>query len=726
MSVKIITEKDFWTCSEGAMPAPLQGTRKSLKKTSGDIYITVSDKATASWIDFGCTKSMILDAIIIAAVVVIVALCIGVTGGAALFAIGAVAGVIGGVIGAVEGGLQCGQKMSSKREWNTAGKANFISQGANIITSEHTMSCPVGGLICYNPNVKSWVKAISMAAVTYACNLFDCAMTGGAIGTIGSALTGLGSLFAGAKASLEQGWKIAGKGAWNFVKKEAMILFDNILGVSVKDIATGVTKDVASTYGKNGTVTKDDCGNAITNAFTGNLQTIDKVLSGNGSAQDYVDFVNFFINQDSAGGKEGKEREGMVTGEDGTPSITTDGKAGESNNRSDSTPESVKANKASGDFDGAESSMANDDHSSDNIGASSDKDKANSNTSVTEKSNGDQQTSKESVNTEENSESKESKNKENLNGKNKSSQEGRQKTIGDEADAYSDGGDAHIPVDKITDGKKSLISYDELKKGEFPCFLSGTSVYTHEGGVPIESIRQDSFVYSYNFHKDSVELNRVLNIFVNWTNKYYIIKTHHSTIKATQWHLFWVVGNNSWCSACDLVLGMSLKVYNGNVESIESIEIMHVDNVATYNIEVENAHNFYVGEFFPILVHNKGGESKYGSTIKRDTRIYTVTDTQTGEVVYVGKTYQDVKTRTNQHTNPKRGDHPEWNTTNPDGSCRYEVAVVSEGNWDPFQTAAREQYFIDKYGGVDKLENKRNEVTKKNYDNQIKQGHNPC
>lgn len=724
MSVKIITEKDFWTCSEGAMPAPFQGTRKSLKKKSGDIYITVSDKATASWIDFGCTKSMILDAIFIAIAVVIVALCIGVTGGAALFAIGAVAGVFGGVIGAVEGGLQCGQKMSSKREWNTAGKANFISQGANIITSEHTMSCPVGGLICYNPNVKSWVKAISMAAVTYACNLFDCAMTGGAIGTIGSALTGLGSLYAGAKASLEQGWKIAGKGAWNFVKKETLIVVDNILGKSFKDIATGVTKDVASAYGKNGTVTKADCGNAITNAITGNVQTVDKVLSGNASAQDYVDFVNFFINQDTAGGKKGKESEGVTTGENGTPSTIADDKTGENNNRPDSTPKSAKVNKESGDFNGAEGSKANGDHSSDNIEASSDNNKANP--SVTENNNGEQQTSNEPLSIEENSESKESKNKENLNGKTKSSREGRKKTIGDEADAYSDGGDAHIPVEKIPDGKKNLVNYDELKKGEYPCFLSGTSVYTHEGRRPIESIMQDSFVYSYNFYNDSVELNRVLNVFVNWTNKYYIIKTPHNTIKSTQWHLFWIVGYNSWYSACDLVLGMSLKGYNGDVECIESIEIVYVDNVATYNIEVENVHNFYVGEIFPILVHNKGGESKYGSTIKRDTRIYTVTDTQTGEVVYVGKTTQDVDTRTNQHTNPKRGDHPEWNTKNPDGNLRYEVAVVDNGNWDPFQTAAREQYYIDKYGGVKKLQNKRNEVTKKNYDNQVKQGHNPC
>lgn len=33
---------------------------------------------------------------------------------------------------------------------------------------------------------------------------------------------------------------------------------------------------------------------------------------------------------------------------------------------------------------------------------------------------------------------------------------------------------------------------------------------------------------------------------------------------------------------------------------------------------------------------------------------------------------------------------------------------------------------VDKYGGIDKLQNKCNEVTKKIYGNQAKQGHNPC
>ncbi len=54
MGVEIINEKDFWICSEGAMPTPFQGTRKSNKTSDGKVYITVEDTSTVSWIDFGC------------------------------------------------------------------------------------------------------------------------------------------------------------------------------------------------------------------------------------------------------------------------------------------------------------------------------------------------------------------------------------------------------------------------------------------------------------------------------------------------------------------------------------------------------------------------------------------------------------------------------------------------------------------------------------------------
>jgi hypothetical protein len=156
MGNKIITEKDFWMCSSGAMPSQLQGTRKSLTKETGEIYITVEDKATASWIDFGCTKYwllMALAAIAIVAVAIIVGALTVATGGLALVAIGAIAGLVGASVGLVMGALLCGQKVASKRMWSDS-KSNFIAQGTNTITGNHTMTCAAGGTVQFAPNIK--------------------------------------------------------------------------------------------------------------------------------------------------------------------------------------------------------------------------------------------------------------------------------------------------------------------------------------------------------------------------------------------------------------------------------------------------------------------------------------------------------------------------------------------------------------------------------------------
>lgn len=73
MGNKIITEKDFWTCSEGNIPVQLQGKAKTTKKKSGEKYITIMDKATCEFVDFGCKKYMLLAAIVVAATVVVIA-----------------------------------------------------------------------------------------------------------------------------------------------------------------------------------------------------------------------------------------------------------------------------------------------------------------------------------------------------------------------------------------------------------------------------------------------------------------------------------------------------------------------------------------------------------------------------------------------------------------------------------------------------------------------------
>jgi hypothetical protein len=198
MGAKIITEKDFWMCTSGAMPAQLQGTRTSNKKSSGEVYITVADTATSSWIDFGCTKNMLFAALIAAVVaVVVVALIVG-TGGIAaigllgMMAIGAGAGIIGGTIAAVQGALKCGQKNATQRQWSDS-KKNLILTGTPAITGAHTMTCKIGGTVSFAPEVKSWLHAISLGGLNYLTRFAECALGGAAVGGGGYLFAGLAS-----------------------------------------------------------------------------------------------------------------------------------------------------------------------------------------------------------------------------------------------------------------------------------------------------------------------------------------------------------------------------------------------------------------------------------------------------------------------------------------------------------------------------------------------------
>jgi len=151
MGNKIITEKDFWMCTGGNMPAPIQSTQLSTKKQSGEKYITKIDTSTSNVIDFGCNKLMFIMAILAA----VIAVCIVATGGAALIAIGAIAGAAGAAVGAVAGGLICGQVASMARIWKGS-KSNMIIQGQETITGDHKMKCMLfGDEITFAPQIKN-------------------------------------------------------------------------------------------------------------------------------------------------------------------------------------------------------------------------------------------------------------------------------------------------------------------------------------------------------------------------------------------------------------------------------------------------------------------------------------------------------------------------------------------------------------------------------------------
>lgn len=193
MGNKIITEEDFWICTGGAVPAQLQTTQLSTKQVSKHKYITVNDKATSSWIDFGCKKLMLIMAILAA----VIAVAIVATGGAALAVIvaaGVAAGAAGAAFGAVLGALICGQKAAPARVWNQS-KSDLIIQGFPAITGDHTMTCRLfGETIRFAPNIKNWWQAIALGGLNYLTGIVEGGLVGGLIGLGGGLLSGAATL----------------------------------------------------------------------------------------------------------------------------------------------------------------------------------------------------------------------------------------------------------------------------------------------------------------------------------------------------------------------------------------------------------------------------------------------------------------------------------------------------------------------------------------------------
>ncbi len=158
---------------------------------------------------------------------------------------------------------------------------------------------------------------------------------------------------------------------------------------------------------------------------------------------------------------------------------------------------------------------------------------------------------------------------------------------------------------------------------------------------------------------------------------------------------------------------------NGLVAVIK-ISVVNNTYTETYNLEVKDFHNYLVGNN-GIIVHNKSKTSKFDLTTKKKIRIYEVYDIKTKEVKYVGQTDRDVQERFKEHCKEgkKKGNHKKnWQN-------KYRAREVKSGNWTPYEASVWEQHYIEKNGGKGKLQNKRNEISKKKYD-KYKYKHNPC
>lgn len=291
MGNKIITEEDFWICTGGAVPAPFQTTQLSTKKASGHKYITVEDKSTLSWIDFGCRKLMLIMAIIAAVVVVAVVA----TGGAALavvVAAGAAAGAAGAAYGAVLGALICGQKAAVARKWLNS-KRDLIIQGQKAITGDHVMTCAVfGETITFAPQIKNWWQAISLGTANYISGIMEGMLAGGAIGLGGGLLAGGGSAFAAG------GLRGLGQAALTALRSMPKNLLANVVssfgkaGLAMRGLE-GAT-NVLSSYGSTGRAGVGDFVSGVFGEEVDAYNAVRNIATGNGTWQDAANLAMLF------------------------------------------------------------------------------------------------------------------------------------------------------------------------------------------------------------------------------------------------------------------------------------------------------------------------------------------------------------------------------------------------------------------------------------------------
>ncbi|WP_123905694.1 hypothetical protein [Chryseobacterium sp. ERMR1:04] len=166
---------------------------------------------------------MLIYALLAAAVVVIAAMTVA-TGGAALIALGALAGLAGAAWGAVVGSMLCGHLGAKIRKWVEVPKANkTVIQGITQVTGDFKMTCMIpGGIVTFNPKIKSWNQAIALGASNYLGKLMEGMMAGAAVGMAGALWAG------GASAFTSGGIRGIGQAAWQFAKSCPMNIVKNI------------------------------------------------------------------------------------------------------------------------------------------------------------------------------------------------------------------------------------------------------------------------------------------------------------------------------------------------------------------------------------------------------------------------------------------------------------------------------------------------------------------
>ena len=219
-------------------------------------------------------------------------------------------------------------------------------------------------------------------------------------------------------------------------------------------------------------------------------------------------------------------------------------------------------------------------------------------------------------------------------------------------------------------------TYEELAQKP-PCFLAGTLVHTPAGARAIEQLVAGELVWAYDFESGQAVARHIVCTMRNWTRFVVSLTLANEVVRTTREHRFWSPDAQAWVAAAELATGTRLLAMDGKELRLEGHRVYEAE-ADTYNFEVAELHTYFVGAS-GTLVHNAKQpkpfvpSTKFSSTVKTPTKIYTMTDPKTGQVKYVGQTiHPTVEQRMGEHL-----EHPNKAHWEPDS---YKIKEVKSGN----------------------------------------------
>ena len=139
--------------------------------------------------------------------------------------------------------------------------------------------------------------------------------------------------------------------------------------------------------------------------------------------------------------------------------------------------------------------------------------------------------------------------------------------------------------------------------------MKGTLVDTANGRKPIETLQLGEKALSRNEITGELEYKPITKLFENEVELLFDVEVVGMIISTTWNHPFWVERDSKrlkiqkWTEVKDLRVGDIVTLKNTSEHPIKNIRQYNVSPTKVYNIEVEDNHNYFVGEA-GVWVHN--------------------------------------------------------------------------------------------------------------------------